>query len=145
MYRDGLFHLLLSFGNVKHECSMPKCVIHLTVFADTEWIKAVSSQKDFRGQQFIQCSVIPVFSLITSEAAPHSCICLIDACNNPSRSLMQIAVTTFCMTRGSYMFHLREWLSIDSQPHLVLMDYTISRTMSYFKSLGHKGKVLYIE
>lgn len=140
MYQDGPFHLL-SFGNVKRECSMPKCVIHLTVFADIEWIKAVSSQKDFRGQKFIQCSAIPVFSLITSEAAPHSCICLIDVCNRPSWSLMQIAVTILCMTWGSYMFHLREWLSIDSHTHLMLMDYTVSLVMSYFKSLRHKEKV----
>lgn len=35
MYGDGPFHLLL-FGSVKHECSMPKCVIHLTGSADME-------------------------------------------------------------------------------------------------------------
>lgn len=64
-------------------------------FLLTQWIKAVSSQKDVRGQQIIQCSVVPVFSLITSEAVPRSCLCVMDACN---RSLMQIAVTIFCMT-----------------------------------------------
>lgn len=45
---------------------MPKCVIDLTVFADIERIKAVFSQKDFRGQQIIHRSVVPVFPLITS-------------------------------------------------------------------------------
>lgn len=132
MYWDGLFHLLFSFGNVKHECLMPKCVIHWTVFADTEWIKTVSSQKDFRGQQIIQCSVVPVFSLITSEAAPHSCICVMDACNRPSRSLMQIAVTIFCMTWGSYMFHLWEWLLILSHTFFC-MNYTVCLAVSYLE------------
>lgn len=140
MYWDGPFHLLPSFGNVKHECTMPKCVIHLTVFADVEWIKAVSSQKVFRGQQFIHCFAIPVFSLIMSEASPHSCIYLTDYCKSPSWRLMQIAVTIFCMTWRTCMFCLREWLSNDSQPHLILMDYTISLVMSFFKSLWHKER-----
>lgn len=109
MYGDGPFHLL-SFGSVKHECSMPKCVIHLTGFADTEWIETGSSQNDFRGQQFIQCSAIPLFSLITSEDALLCCFFfLIDACNSP----MQIAVTNI-------LCDLRQ-LHVSSETMAVLM------------------------